>query len=180
MEREKKAASRRSLNARHPEHHAQLSQAERKDITSKVMAEEIRPIVREQLTDDVMRGIAGLVNLTSRAVELLGRDMESHDESVSQKATALVLRYTLGNQSVAPAPAEVQPGAMTVNFHAPRAEVEVIEAHVVEDPAIEAGEVQLCCECAVPKPLDAFVGGSTRCQTCHDALQATIRSRFGS
>lgn len=168
------------VEARHPAHHTTLSTIKKKELASEVMAEELRPVVREAITEDVLRSIQGLVGLTGRAVELIAADMNGSDPVLAQKAATLVLRYTMGNQSVAPAPTAVEPAGMTVNFHVPRPTEPVVEADLVVEEAIEAGEARICAECGITKATDAFVAGSSRCHACNDGFQAKIAERFGS
>jgi hypothetical protein len=133
-------------------------------------------VVREAITEDVLEAASKLVGLTPRMVELIARDMEPPDPAVSQKAYSLVARFTLGNQSIAPPPAEQAPQPMQVNFLLPRPG----DGRAVEEVPAEAVELRHCVECEQDKPETAFVGASDRCQACHDDLQAKVAARFGS
>lgn len=168
-----------------PEHQRVLSQAANgavKDLAHEVAKEELRPVVREAITDDVLKAIDGLVKLTPQAIQALTLDLASSDDQVRQKATALILRYTLGNQSVAPAPAEQQPAPMQVVFNMPRpgsTEPGVsVDSGTAEIPeAVE--DTRECQDCREWKVDAEFVAGSDRCQSCYDGLQARIAERFG-
>ncbi len=159
-----------------PEHLKGLSTAVNRqapDILHEMLKAEMQPIVREAITETVMRGIDALVSLTPRLAELIARDLESSDPNISQKAQSLLARYTLGNASVAPAPAAAVPQPMQVQFLMPRPGDTPAE---ITAPAVE---LRTCVECEAEKPAAEFVGASPRCQVCHDGLQAQVAARFG-
>ncbi len=173
----KQKAARLQAHNTLPEHLKPLSVAVNKqapDILRDLLIEEMKPIVREAVTENVMQGIAGLVALTPRLVELIARDLESSDPNISQKAQTLVARYTLGNASVAPTPAAAAPQPMQVQFLMPRPGDEPAG---IEAPA---DELRTCVECEQEKPVPEFVGASPRCQTCHDGLMGEVEDRFGA
>lgn len=159
-----------------PEHLKTMSSAanrEAPDVGHELLKEEMRPIVKEAITEDVLAGINALVSLTPRMVELIARDMESSDPYLAQKAYTLLARYTLGNASVAPQPAAQAAQPMQVQFLMPRPGDTALEA-----PAV-AVELRTCVECNAEKPATDFVGASPRCQVCHDTLQDAVKARFG-
>jgi hypothetical protein len=145
-----------------------------KDIVHELAKEELRPVVRESLTQEVLEGIGKLVGLTTLMVNAIEEDLNSGDKYLRQKAYSLLARYTLGNQSVAPAAAAVQPQAMQVIFQLPRPGDDGQAAvHVT------AEEIKTCHECDTEKPVAAFVEDSERCQQCHDELQARVKELYG-
>jgi hypothetical protein len=166
-----------------PEHLAVMSAEKGDKLVHEVAKEELRPIVREAITEDVLRAAGRLVALTPMMVDAIEEDLQSSDKILRQKAYSLLARFTLGNQSIAPqadAPAQ-QP--MQVVFNMPRpgstdAPVPLPAEH--EDDAAPAEEVQECMECHDYKPLADFFGGSNRCIACHEELQAKVRERFGA
>jgi hypothetical protein len=178
-----KAAKQRAGKARaHPEELQPLYQADKgsiQDAAMEVMREEVRPVVREALTQDVLLAIQDLVNLTPTIVEKIKDDLEQDkDPTLRQRAYTLVAKYTLGNASVAPPPPEQAAQGLTVNFMMPRPGD---ETSTTEDPQEhgEAVELRTCTECKEDHPDSAFVAGSDRCTTCHEALQAKVAERFG-
>lgn len=145
------------------------------DVVHEVFKEELRPVVREAITEDVLRSVGAMMRLTPKMIALIERDMEDTDPNVRQKAYTLLARYTLGNASVAPAPTEQVTPPMQVVFNLPRPGEG--GPATAEAPAEELRE---CCECHQLKPEDEFVANSERCQSCHDQVQARVRARFGT
>lgn len=180
-----------------PAHLADMSQVARDvapDVLRDVLREEAVPVAREALTEDVLRSLQALIHLTPQAVANLASDLVNPDDRLRQKATELLLRYTLGNQSVAPtatnnpapmqvmltwptAPAPTEVGPPTVDVTAE--DVELASGAPETTPAAPAGETRECMECRETKSWDLFVGASERCQVCHDGALAKVRERFG-
>lgn len=162
-----------------------------RDVVHEVAKEEVRPIVREALTEDVVAGIAGLIKLVPDAVQTLQEQLAVDDPLVRQRATELVLRYTLGHKSVAPPPVDQQPSPMTVVFNVPRNAADLVPQDVTESPlplpaetedipdadVMFDKETRECCECHLPKT--DFVAGSERCTDCHAKVVAQVQARFG-
>lgn len=144
-----------------------------------VMRDELKPIVREALTDEVLHAIQALVNLTPLVVDKIKDDIEQDDDkTLRQRAYSLVAKYTLGNASVAPPPTDPAAAGMTVNFLMPRPGDQTpvaIEAQADSD----AVELKRCRDCEQDKPATAFEANSDRCTQCHSALQAKVQARFG-
>jgi hypothetical protein len=153
-----------------------IVKGETKDATHEVMKEELRPIVREAMTADVLAKIGDLVGITGEAIETLKKQLESEDETIAQRAATTILRYTMGNPSVAPAPAEQQPSPMTVVFNVPRPGDSTSGSADTEG---DADEVRTCSECGETKTVQEFVANSTRCQSCHQSIEEHVRARFG-
>lgn len=143
-----------------------------------VMREELQPVVREALTDNVLRSIQDLVALTPTVVAKIKEDLEQEaDPTLRQRAYTLVAKYTLGHPSVAPPPLDQAATGIVVNFQMPRpgdATPSAIEAPQHSD----AVELRKCVECTQDKPTTEFVGNSDRCTQCHEALQARVAERF--
>lgn len=151
-----------------------------KDIAAPVLQDELRPLIRERITTEVLDGIAALAKLTPRAVELLADDLEDTDPVVRQKAYTLVMRYTLGAKSLA----EQDSGKnLNVNFAMPRPGDDPDptgsdgDAVPVEGDAVE---VRTCERCHEDKPVAAFEGAAVRCRTCQEALRQSAISTFGA
>lgn len=141
------------------------------DVGHEVAKEELRPVVREALTEDSMQSLQKMVKLLPGVVEELQRDIHHEDEVVRQKAHQMVLRYTLGHEKALP-PDDKAPTGLTVNFTMPRpdatAEVSATELPVDAD----ADELRICDTCQEPKPLADFFQGALRCRSCVAAFQA--------
>ena len=143
------------------------------DVAHEVMKEELAPLVREQMTDEVLQSIDRLIKLTPSAIDCLQQDLASADETIRQRAYTLLLKYTMGNPSVAPPPKEQAPAAMSVVFNVPRPG----DVPLPAEPA-ESVELRECLDCRATKPAGEFVGSSPKCQACFDGLQAKLTERF--
>jgi hypothetical protein len=175
LRRSKEATGRAMGEANaHPPHLAHLAHVDDK-LVHEVAKEELRPIVREAITEDVLRAAGDLVALTPVMVQAITEDLHSSDKVLRQKAYSLLAKYTLGNTSIAPqADASHQP--MQVVFNLPRpgdGQNPSADATVVE-----SDELRQCMECHADKPVEQFVGASERCQQCHDELREKVLSEF--
>lgn len=149
-----------------------------KEVAHQVAAEELRPIIREAITEDVLKAVKDLVGLTPAMVEAIQDDIMHGEPEIRQRAYTLLAKYTLGNPSVMPKSAEAQPAPMQVVFNMPRPGDITLGTEGAAPLEASAVEVKDCSECATPTPIDDFVAGSDRCQTCHDKLQEQVRARF--
>lgn len=156
---------------------AAIVRREAPDVITKVMKDELRPIVREALTEDVLRAVEQMLGLTPRAVELLAADLESEDSTVRQRAYTLVTKYTIGHPALLKADDDAGAGQITVNFALPRPESEPQEP---EQGAIgaESEELRTCDSCQEDKPESQFVAGSDRCRTCFEEQKAEVLAAF--
>ena len=148
-----------------------------RDILAKTFQEELRPIIREQITEETLRAIQGLVALTPVMVEAIGRDLEHPDPQIRQRAYSVMARYTLGHTAIVTPPEEASRKTMTVIFDGmvrPGQDPEPRE----ELPAPEA-RPRTCDVCQETKPADQFVEDSDRCQACHGQLLAKLRDVLG-
>lgn len=168
------AASSKSPYAPELQDMAAAAQGKAVDVAQQVMAEELRPIVREAITHDVLRAIETLVGLNEDAIAVLKTQLESDDETIAQRAATLIMKYTLGNPSVAPPPSEKAPAPMTVTFNIPRPG----DMSQPESAPAEAVELRTCTDCGNAKPEQDFVGASPRCQECFDGLHEDLKERF--
>jgi hypothetical protein len=143
-------------------------------IAEEVLREELREhISRAALTEDVVADIKNMVKFAPAAIQVLTIQLTSDDETVAQRAAALILKYTMGNPSVAPAPTEQVPQPMQVLFALP-------ERGAPQPAEIEgeAAVLRACNDCGQPKAPEEFVGNSDRCKTCFDRLQLDVRTKF--
>ncbi len=156
---------------------AAVTQGHLTDVVHEVMVDELRPLVREAMTEEVLRSINLLVGMTAEGIAALQQDLSAEDDTIRQRAYTLLLKYTMGNPSVAPPPTHVAPSPMTVQFNIPRPGDPTDTTPAVE-PAGEAEELRQCTDCSQHKPESEFVGASPRCQVCFDGLHATLAERF--
>lgn len=163
--------------------------AEARALAESLALEEIRakvsPVVREMLTDKVLNELKVLTELLPEATATLRRLMTSEDEDMQYKAATMLLRYTMGNSSIAPPPLDDRsPQGMQVIIGLPQqksqaqVEGEIAEGEVVEGEIVEQPERE-CIECHKFKSSSEFVGASSRCQSCHDEMMADVEARFG-
>lgn len=176
LKRAQQAASSASKHAPEVRDIAAVARGEMKDVVHEVAKEELRPVVRDAMTEDVLRSIDRLVKLTPQAIDSLEEDLGSADETIRQRAYTLLLRYTMGNPSVAPPPKEQAAQGLQVVFNVPRPG----DVPLPAEPAVsvEHEELRQCGDCHESKPASAFVAGSSRCQDCFDTLQAKLAARF--
>lgn len=151
---------------------AAIVRREAPDVITRVMKDELRPIVREALTEDVLRAVEQMLGLTPRAVELLQADLESEDSTVRQRAYTLVTKYTIGHPALLRPEDGAGAGQIVVNFALPRPD----DAEVVVEADSE--ELRTCDLCNTEKPETEFVAGSDRCRTCFEEQKATVLAAF--
>lgn len=162
---------------------SEVVRQEAPDIAHTVIAEELRPVVREAMTEDVLRSIHSLVALTPNAIAALQQDLESDDAVIRSKATTLVLKYTLGHPALV-RPDDTDPGKqLVVNLNLPRPELpaevagdETHEGEVLDD----AVEVRTCDMCTTTLPVADFAADSYRCMKCWDDQRASVIARYGT
>lgn len=166
------------------------------DTVQAVLAEEVRPIVREELLKgNVLDSIADMCNMLPLAQaaikdDLTAREPVFHDnwEPVLDadgnqlyridydrraKAVTYVLKYTLGQAALAPQPLQPENQGIVVNFTG-LGRPESIDAEIIEEAELiqlEEGVTRRCDVCADIKPRDEFVGNSPRCMECHEEVR---------
>lgn len=177
-----------------PEHQRQITEivrGEAPDVAHEILKEEMRPIVREALTEDVLRAIDRLVSLAPAAIEGMAEDLMSEDPIVRQRAYTLVAKYTIGHPAIV-RPADTDPGQqLVVHFNLPRPETTGtghhhdpnhtlprlgVDSDVVE---VHAEELVECDMCGAGKSASELVANSTRCRECWEAQRAEVTARYG-
>jgi hypothetical protein len=146
--------------------------------------DKIEPVTRELLTDEVLKQLHALTDLLPAAVaELtyeLSRDAEGkplvEDPDIRHKAAVQLLRWTVGNSSIAPASAEQQPAPLQVFIGEGLRQPESVDGEATDEP----DELRECLECHLMKPTNEFVGASNRCTTCHQKLLDSVSERYGA
>lgn len=142
------------------------------DQAKEVIRKELQPVVREALTEEVLRGIHDLVKLSPKVVKVLESHLDSPDPNEQYKAASLIAKYTIGNTAVNGAGEdEVKP--MTLNINVPRpASVENLDDR--ETHTAEGEELRECENCKELKTFDQFIGDTDRCKECHKKLQDLV------
>lgn len=171
------AKKRSEETQRLPEHAQELTEivrGERDDVVERVVQEEIRPVVREAITEETMRAIQDLVGLTPRVVAAISEDLASEDAVIRQRAYTLVAKYTIGHPAVVRPPEETAQKQLIVNFELPRPGDTPVdaEASAVE---LQEDEFRQCDLCGADKPVTSFVAGSNRCADCYEGQQAKAK-----
>ena len=156
----------------------QLVNRRAEDVAHDVLKEELRPIVRGAITEDVLRAVNRMVKLTPRAVEVLGEQMDSGDAVLEGRAAALVVKYTVGHPALV-RPEEESPQAMQVIFQLPRPDQPApaipIESETDDE---EDTENRVCDICHETKSLAEFEGDSDRCSKCFREWREQILHRM--
>lgn len=156
-----------------PEHQKVLEERVRDEVNDAIgetVQKELEPVVREAITEDVLRAVEDLVALTPDVVAAIKEDLTGDDPVLRQRAYSLIAKYTIGHPAILRPEDAEQGQQLVVNFGMPRpdsieAEVQEPEATDIADDAIE--EVKPCDRCGVDKPLAEFVVGSDRCKECY-------------
>lgn len=166
------------------------------------MKEQVGKVVQEALTDEITAQLKGFVHLIPNALAAIEKNLASEDDDVRQKAATTLLRYTLGNPSVAPPSITPEAEPLQIQFMIPRsdsvgpapgggirplaagAEPGHVHQHAIDVESTDLDDIQtceqrVCMECGLPKCADEFVGQSPRCLDCHRRLQERVEHEFG-
>lgn len=149
---------------------ADFARGDRDDVAREVVAEELRPVVREVIDEKVMNGVRDMIGLTPAAVAAIKEDLESSDPVIRQRAYSLVVKYTIGHSALVRPPEEEAGKMMVVNFQMPRPG-DNVEGDTITVEA-EDSEIRQCDMCEEDKPITEFIANSSRCQACYDAQRA--------
>lgn len=187
---------RHSKNATPPPHHKRLQEAinnEMDDAVHETLQEELRPVVREAITEDVLRSIQSAVGLVPSALSAIQEDLGSSDAVLRQRAATLLLKYTLGHPALIPDANDDGHKQIIVNFegmHRPpevtgqpavTVEAEEVEStpNVLPQSVDSEDELRECDNCGASKPDSEFVENSDRCVKCFEEQQALAESLLG-
>lgn len=142
----------------------------------KVMAQELIPVVRQAIDDNVIRAIQKMVALTPKAIEALEADLDSDDDVLRQRAATTLVKYTIGHPALVK-PADEKHEQVIINFGLPRPDESGISQHpegdIDADPATEE-EVRVCDLCGKEKAVSEFVAESERCRSCFDEWKEKV------
>lgn len=137
-------------------------------VTQQVLAEELRPVIREAITEEVLAGVHQLIGHVPAAIQRAAELLDSSDETLRYQAAALILRHTAGNKNVVPDVNEGRQRDLHVTFALPRPQGPT-QADGESTGVIETKE---CDSCGHTKTLDEFMGQSDRCKECFGKMQA--------
>lgn len=202
-----------------PEHRNQIRSragADRKLLAEEVAKHEVTEAVREEvvaiaheatqeaMSAELLAQIQRFVFLIPKALDAVTKNLDNEDPDIRQKAAALLLKYTMGNASIAPPSLEQQDQPLQITFAIPRANTvgpakgggirplltESSDTSVLDvAPVIDVESTDLddqhtcekrtCMECGLEKCVDEFVGQSFRCKHCDALLRARVEDEFG-
>lgn len=135
-----------------------------------VLEKELTPIVREAITDDVIRAIAALGKLTPALVESLAKDLTSSNDFVRTRAQAIIAKYTLGQAEGGP-----RDPRLVINLgQMPDPSLDQID----RVDQVESVELRECESCGEAKPLSDFDGDAPRCRDCQRNLRTDLERRY--
>ena len=163
-----------------PEHQKEIAarvRGQMSDVAHDVIETELRPVVREAITEETLRAIQQMVGLTPLAVEAIQEDLASDDPVLRQRAYSLVMKYTVGHGAIVTPESDDKTRPLQVNFNLPRPEEEQPATAEVE---AEAVETKVCDLCGADKPVIEFVAASDRCKSCHRAQSERAASLLDS
>lgn len=143
-----------------------------------VIQQELRPVVREAITEEVIRAINELVGLAPLAVAKIHEDIQSDDALIRQKAYTLLMKYTVGHPSLVQPADTAQGSQINVSFELPRPDQHAIQTDA--DAEVIPEEDKSCDMCQEVKPASQFVANSARCLSCFESWKATILSEHGA
>lgn len=141
-----------------------------KDSLPKIIEQEVRPVVREAITEDTIRAIGEMVGLTSLAVAAIADDLASEDATIRQRAYSLIMKYTVGHGAIVTPIEQDKTQPINVHFQLPRPPA--IEGEAVLDTSepeevTEAVEVKPCDRCGQDKTPSEMAAASTMCLDCY-------------
>ncbi len=170
-------------------------------VARELVADELRPAVREALSGSVLRSIGDMLGLMPLVQDALKDDLTAltpvwNDEGQPlldfngepalvpdydrrAKAVALMLKYTVGQPGLAPQPDAPEAAGITVLFSGMGEPTitsyadELPEERIAE---LESGESRQCDICNAVKPKGLFVGASSRCEECQEGLKTRINA----
>lgn len=164
-QRQRRRAEEKAERANRAATGSELVKRRVKDVAHDVLKEELRPIVREAITEDAIRALDKMIGLTGKAVEVLERDMEGDDFVLASRAANTVIKYTVGHPAVI-RPQEEASHGMQVIFQLPRPDQPTpmpIEGEAEDDEDTGQRRCDICHEL---KPVSDFEGDSDRCTAC--------------
>lgn len=141
-------------------------------VIERVLQQELEPVVRAAIDDEVLRAVDKLVKLTPRAIQALEDDLDSEDKVLRQRAATTLVKYTIGHPALLK-PEDSKHEQLIVNFNLPRPDDQP-DADQDVVPLDEVDEARVCDICEEEKPASEFVAGSDRCRTCFEQWKSDV------
>lgn len=179
LKRQKSDAGKQNAYPPHVKELSQVVRNEAPDIAHSVIQEELRPVVREALTEDVLQAINRMVALTPAAIGALEQDLHSEDPQTRQRAYTLLIKYTVGHQAIVRPEEGEDSKQLIVHFNLPRPELGGVTQEDGEEVIAEAEEYRHCNMCDSDKPVTQFVANSDRCEDCHVQMKSKVKELLG-
>lgn len=160
-------------------------------VAQKELAEALRPVVKEAITQDVVDRIHEMIGGMPDAIEALmedispepgGPDGELTSDQLDrrQRAYSQLFKLTAGNRNLVPDINADKNRDLTVIFGGALARTEIQRQSGDVDPTSGVIESKECDSCHVGKPLSEFVGSSDRCKTCFQEMREAAMGVLGS
>jgi hypothetical protein len=175
------ARSRRIRSRRLSSDEAQLDRTDAPRLAQDILRDELTPIVREAITEEVLEGIQNLIGHIPDAINAAAADLEAEDDVTRQKAYTLILKHGLGPNLV-PSINDDRQQELNVYFGIPRPPVAAqppASALPVRDPEAPPIEARQCDTCREFKAPEDFVGSSDRCHECFEGIRKTATDALG-
>lgn len=150
-----------------------------------LLRDELRPVIREAITEELVEQVHALIGeipaAIQAAVDGLGATDDNGDPDHTERrlAASLILKHTLGNQSVVPDINADKHQDLQVYFNLPRPDPAAPALRGENGGPVQSSTVlesKDCDACGAHKLLSEFVGTSDRCQECFDKMKATVLS----
>lgn len=148
---------------------------------SELLRENLKPVVKEAITEDLVSRIHEMIGAMPEAIEALiedinpepdGPDGELTDDQLDrrQRAYTQLFKLTAANKNLVPDINADKQRDLTVIFGGALARSEIAKERLGEEVS-GVIESKTCDACGVAKSLEDFVGTSDRCQQCFDEMR---------
>lgn len=170
-------------------------------VAREVLGEELRPVVREHLTQAVLDSIGSMVDLLPLVHAALADDLvavravRTHDGDIvyeadgepayevdydrRSRAVQVVLKHTVAHSGVAPQAEKPEMAPLSIYFDGLQAPLAVSTAPAIDGTAFDVDlppGTRQCDSCGEVKGDEEFVGASHRCTVCHEGGRARIQA----
>lgn len=138
--------------------------------------EQLKPVIKEAITEDVLDAIHDMIGLLPSAIAAIRDDLTSDDKDLRQRAYTQLLRHTAGSKSIVPDVNADKQRDVNVTFGVPRPE-DLDRA--TDSQGQEVIQTKECDTCHTAKPLSEFVANSDRCETCFGEMREQAKALLG-
>lgn len=155
--------------------------AEQHELARAVAAAELAPYVREQISEDVITAIGGMLALTPKVVAVLEQDLVNPDPQIRMKAATLIARYSMGDRLI---PGDVgADNRISVSLEGiaiPTGSAGPPQAADRDVVTVDATPIRECDVCGQGLPEEDFEAGAPRCRECQQQLKQAMLAKHGS